>query len=226
GRSPMDVMIVPVLPTALIPQVLTFFHDPRGSSHMGITRVIKAIKRYFWFPHLAQKVCEHIGTCHPCFRSQLRVSWKQDGVQRAAPPRPWHTVCADVVSISSPKGKVLLLTAVCLFSGWPEAYPLRSKSSKEISRALRQFNSRLGPFRILRTDGGREFCGDVEGYLQSIGATHSVTLPYSPVAAIEQLNRTLINKFRTAIYTPAWSLLTFCGVLDDILWGIRSTPSS
>ncbi|KAF4741578.1 hypothetical protein FOZ62_002401, partial [Perkinsus olseni] len=221
-----DVVLVPVLPSTLEPVVLNYFHNPVAVFHPGIQRTIRAVKTFCWFPSLARRVCEHIGSCQVCHLQQLRLRWSQGGVQKAAPPSPWHTVAADVLSVSTPTGHRLLLTAVCLFSSWPEVRELSSKSSRNIAEALKSMNSTLGPFKVLKTDRGLEFRGEVDKYIKKIGAVHSISLPYSPVAVIEQLNKTLLQKLQGAFYSPVWSSQSFGSIVDDILWGLRSTPTT
>ncbi|KAF4687895.1 hypothetical protein FOZ60_003328 [Perkinsus olseni] len=103
---------------------------------------------------------------------------------------------------------------------------LSSKSSRNIAEALKSMNSTLGPFKVLKTDRGLEFRGEVDKYIKKIGAVHSISLPYSPVAVIEQLNKTLLQKLQGAFYSPLWSSQSFGSIVDDILWGLRSTPTT
>ncbi|KAF4647755.1 hypothetical protein FOL47_004175, partial [Perkinsus chesapeaki] len=63
-------------------------------------------------------------------------------------------------------------------------------------------------------------------YLKEIGAKHSTSLPYSPVSVIEQLNRTILQKVQIAYNSPVWTRLTLIAIIDEILWSLRSTPSS
>ncbi|KAF4702831.1 hypothetical protein FOZ63_009385, partial [Perkinsus olseni] len=226
GVHPNDVIVVPVVPSSLINRVLLHYHDPDGCSHIGIHRVIEAVKRNYWFPGLSRAVCDHVANCKACNQQQLRQIWKQEGVQRVAPPGPWHTVAADTVSVSTPRGRLLLLTVLCQFSHWPEVYVLRTKSSMEIANCFRNMNARYGDFSALTTDQGSEFKGSVQQYLDSIGAKHSTTLSFTPVAAIEQFNRTLLQKLQAVFYTPAWSRLSLEAIIDEILWSLRSTPST
>ncbi|KAF4729314.1 paraneoplastic Ma antigen, partial [Perkinsus olseni] len=221
-----DVLVVPVLPPDLIPRVLRYYHNPNGLVHPGIGRMIRAIKKSFWFPRLAMTVCSHVASCAGCQQQQLKRVWRQDGVQRCCPPSPWHTVAADLLTVSTPKGNAILLTVLCLFSQWPEVRILQSKSSRSVMLALRSINAQHGPFRILRTDQGSEFKGEVELYLKEIGARHSTSLPYSPVASIEQLNKTILQKLQIAYHSPFWSRLPLVSVVDDVLWSLRSTPSA
>ncbi|KAF4711823.1 hypothetical protein FOZ63_020804 [Perkinsus olseni] len=57
-------------------------------------------------------------------------------------------------------------------------------------------------------------------------AVHSTTLPYSPVSAVEQLNRTILHKLQTVRNCPLWRRIPTVAELDEILWSIRSTPST
>ncbi|KAF4650589.1 hypothetical protein FOL47_001040 [Perkinsus chesapeaki] len=220
---PNDVAVVPVIPATLVSQILTYYHDPSGCSHIGIHRTIGAIKRKYWFPGLARAVCDHISKCEGCVRQQLRRQWKQNGSQRTAPPSPWHTIVADTVSASTPRGHILLLTLLCQFSHWPEVFILHTKGFSEIAECLRAANCRYGNFKILVTDRGTEFQGAVTDYLRHIGAAHSITLPYSPQAAIEQFNKTLLQKLQATFYTSSWSMLSMRSIIDEILWSLRST---
>ncbi|KAF4724279.1 hypothetical protein FOZ63_010398, partial [Perkinsus olseni] len=226
GAGLAEVVVVPVVPDKLVPRVLVYFHNPLGANHPGIQRTIRAIKQLYWFPKLSKRVCDHISSCSACILRAMKQKWTQTGVQKAAPPGPWHTVAADLLSVSTDSGNILLLVTLCLFSFWPEVRVLSSKSSQAVALALRSMNAQFGPMKILRTDRGPEFRGAVEEYLTTINAVHSTTLPYSPVSAVEQLNRTILHKLQTVRNCPLWRRIPTVALLDEILWSIRSTPST
>ncbi|KAF4685661.1 hypothetical protein FOZ60_006288 [Perkinsus olseni] len=180
-----DVVLVPVLPSTLEPVVLNYFHNPVAVFHPGIQRTVRAVKTFCWFPSLARRVCEHIGYV----KSAIYSNFDYGGLKEVS-KRLHHRV------------RGIRFLQMFYLSLRLLARELSSKSSKNIAEALKSMNSSLGPLKVLKTDRGLEFRGEVDKYIKKIGAVHSISLPYSPAAVIEQLNKTLLQKLQGAFYSP------------------------
>ncbi|KAF7646637.1 hypothetical protein LDENG_00184400, partial [Lucifuga dentata] len=76
---------------------------------------------------------------------------------------------------------IYILTATDYFSKWVEAFPLKTKTTKEVARNLVSIIYRHScPVRIL-SDEGREFVNEINGSLcDLLSVTRSVTAAYHP----------------------------------------------
>ena len=126
---------------------------------------------------------------------------------------PHEQLQADLMDVRSHKeandGTTFLLTAVDVFSkvGW--AIPLRTKTGKEVSNALRGLFSDYR-VRALQTDKGKEFLNkDVEAVLRDAKVTSFVSQDDVVKASIvERFNKTLRGKYTDISRTPAVLVLS------------------
>ncbi len=61
-----------------------------------------------------------------------------------------------------------MLTVVDHFSGFPWAFPLRSKTAEEVAYHLVQLFLMIGPPRILHSDNGGEFVNQIFDHISKI----------------------------------------------------------
>lgn len=91
--------------------------------------------------------------------------------------------------IESKKGNIYMLTALCIFSKYPEAVPIPNMLSEKVVEALMMIFSRLGYASEVQTDLGRS-------YTSCLTTTFGVRLRHSsllnPVSNnVERLHRTI-----------------------------------
>ena len=114
------------------------------------------------------------------------------------PPRQWHTVAADLVSMPATiNGFIYALTIIDTFSRVAAVVPLKSKHARTVGRKLKAvFEAKwLGPPVTLLTDNGKEFtAGIIKKLCASYGVQQKFTTAYNPKAngTIERYNQTLI----------------------------------
>ena len=87
-----------------------------------------------------------------------------------------------VYSLRSTDGHVAIVMAVCYFSKWIEARPLKSKEASEVARFLYEdIICRHGCVAIQINDQGREFVNSVSAELHALtGTTQRITSAYHP----------------------------------------------
>lgn len=114
-----------------------------------------------------------------------------------------------------------LLVAVEAVSGFPEAYPLRNRSAKEVASCLVDLMFRFGIPRRVRCDQGSEFEGEVLRLCERFGVHLIVISSHRPQAngQVERMNQTVVDRLTRAA-TDDWDLDIF-----SALHGIRCTPS-
>ncbi|KAF4680651.1 hypothetical protein FOZ63_029081, partial [Perkinsus olseni] len=222
-----DTLSVPVLPQSAIPIVLRALHSDEFQRHPGILRLWTTLRSTAWFNDMYDTVSKHVNTCPSCSLDHQRYDEPRPGVQRTSPPWSWHTLAADVLSVSTPTFKQLVLVLVCLHSHYIFAIPIPNKSSRTIASKLRELVKCYGPFSVLMCDRGLEFAGsDTQLVLQQYGIRFQPTLPYSPLSSIEQVNRTLLERLQRIYTSRPFTCEQFPAVLEEVLWDLRLTASS
>lgn len=110
---------------------------------------------------------------------------------------PMQIIGADLIGpfVETDSGHKFVLTIIDHFSGWAEAYPLKSKRYLEVFDILRkQFFPSHGYPEIMICDNGGEFTAkELKDYLRGVGVEQRVTTPYHPASngKIERFNKTL-----------------------------------
>ena len=79
-------------------KVISLFHDPPTSGHMGMNKTMMAVSQWFWWSTLRADVCDYVSRCDACQRdkpSLLRAA----GMHRplSIPGRRWESVHFDMI---------------------------------------------------------------------------------------------------------------------------------
>ena len=110
---------------------------------------------------------------------------------------PFKRVAIDLIGPLTPtssEGHKYILTMVDYASRYPEAFPLKGCTAKEISYALISVFSRIGIPEEILTDQGRQFTANyVQELMDIMDIKHLVTSPYHPICngLVESFNLTL-----------------------------------
>lgn len=91
-----------------------------------------------------------------------------------------------VIFLRSSNGHVAIVMAVCYFSKWIEARPVRTKEAVEVARFLYEdIICRHGCVAIQINDQGREFVNSVSAELHTLtGTSQRITSAYHPQVSI------------------------------------------
>jgi hypothetical protein len=195
-----------LLPEALRPMVLEYFHRSHLSAHLGVTKTLQRVARVFYWPGLRREVCAFVRGCLECQRAKpaadSRVGLHSSGVVT----RPMEKVFIDFVGpiARSKKGNVAVLVLLDGFSKFISMYPVRRISSEVVRTCLvERFFSAFGVPQCIVSDNAAVFKSKVFYDLCfSWGIKHVTTSPYYPQAnQVERFNRNL--KVALAIYHHA-----------------------
>jgi len=114
-----------VIPTKLIPTVLTRYHELPFTAHQGVSRTVEFISRKYWWETLRKDVSEFIKRCEACAKRKTG--------RRSIAPLGEDLVAhefLDVVSLDivgplpvTERGNKYLLTFVDHFTRFCEAIP-------------------------------------------------------------------------------------------------------
>lgn len=217
------------LPRVLRLDALNAYHDnSAGGAHLGIEKVMAAMKTKYHWPRMHQEIYDYIHSCDTCQRI------KRDTHARSPPLTSlpivgrferWHM---DFLKLhKTTKGYQYVLLIVDSFTKWVEAFPMKTQESTEVADCLFQnVFTRYGCPKYLVSDRGKSFMNSLVSCLCDIfEIKHYLTSSYHPQtnSQVERTNSTLIQCLRayTDKHQENWPKK-----LPGILMALRNSPST
>ena len=180
-RSPrLQVMI----PESVKRVVLEQLHCSQfGGGHMGFDKTYQKIReRYFW-PNMYRDTHQFVSRCDLC-NERKRKQKSNPILSMPIPNYPFEIIGIDTCGpfTETENGNVYVLTVIDHFSGWPEAFPMKDKSTLSVARLLlNEIIPRHGCPRVMISDRGTEFVSAVVSLLnEKMRISHVKTSPYHP----------------------------------------------
>ena len=99
-------------------RVLYELHDTPTAGHPGVTRLLAAVTRRFWWPRLKTTVVQYVRNCATCQRMKA-ARHKPYGLLQPheAPSRPWEHVSLDLITdLPESDGYDSVVVFVCMLS--------------------------------------------------------------------------------------------------------------
>ena len=196
-----------VLPTEARQSVIERAHKEVG--HMSVVKTMRKLQEAFAWHSMKSDIARFIEKCPTCLAHSQRTVKAPMGEMPIA-TAPTQIVAADLIGplAITPGGQQYILTIIDHCTGFAEAYPIPTKTSKEVWQKLsREFFPRNGYPDVLLTDMGLEFGATaLRQYLKDLGIDHRRTTSYNPQSngKCERFNGTLkriltrlINNSRT-----------------------------
>ncbi len=184
-----------VIPKCLVNSILLAFHDQSG--HFGIDKTYDKIRRRYFWPSVYKDVVVHLQNCIPCNMKKLKQA-KIPFQDMPIATQPFELISIDTCGPFYPetsRGNKYVITIVCHFSGWPEAYPVSNKSAETVARVLLEdFIPRHLCPRYLLSDLGTEYCNQVIDLLcKELNVLRIRTSPYHPASngRVERFHRVM-----------------------------------
>ncbi len=196
ARSP----VVACLPRDLWDQVIRIAHETGG--HMGINTTLDRVRQHFYFPHMKQEVAAVLQGCHQCQQKRGPEPDQKGLLLSQVNGWPFQRLSIDFVGplSRSKKGHCYILTVRDTFSGWLEAYPIRSATAEAAARLLeKEVFFRFGIPESIHTDQGTQFTSAEFNKLASILQIRNTTTPaYNPKSnPVERAHRDLGGMLRS-----------------------------
>lgn len=216
-----------MLPLKYRAQILKDTHEQTG--HAGLFKFMRAVQEYCVWPGMRKDVQSFVDLCGLCRVNNSRPVRPPMGEMPIA-TAPGQIVGIDLMgplTESSLNRNRHLMVVIDHYSGWIEAYPLRTKANEGIwERMANDYVPRHGTPRILISDQGTEFRGaGWEQWLEQNGIEHRRTSGYNPQSngKTERANgtiRRLLNKLVNG-QRAAWE-----DQLGPALTAVRNNVSS
>lgn len=149
-----------VVPTALLPRVLSLDHDPPLADHLGPKKSLARITSWFYWSGVHAQVQRYCSFCREC---QLHQGKASRGVPLQPMPLvsvPFERLGIDIVGPLiqfSSRHKFLLVLA----DYYHEAIPLKNMRTEMIARELAQVFKRVGIPKQVITDQGTSLMSKV-----------------------------------------------------------------
>ena len=194
-----------VLPEPLRFEVLEHLHGGLEFGHFGITKTLKSVQRYAYWHGWKSDTERHVRQCTVCQRYRHGPRNKQGPLQQNYTSRPFQKIHLDLTGPwkRSRNGYVCIMTAICPFTKYLIAAPIRDKTAICVAKAIvKNIFLVHGTCDLLITDLGKEFQNEIlQNITKLMGVQQSSTTSYRPSAngAVERTHSTLNGIFAKVV---------------------------
>ena len=196
-----------VIPPSHQRSIISIFHDPPYSGHLGVKRTFRRIAVNYWWSHMLDAIARYIKGCDACQRETLqrrRVNIPAGLI--TAPDRPVELLSGDFIGPFEVKsnGFAYVLVVIDHFSRWCWTIPTTNQEASTTAVALVEevFLKHGVPTRFL-TDRGMTFRSNLMVELHRLLKVHNLyTSAHHPQAngMVERMNGTLKGILRALDY--------------------------
>jgi len=127
-----------ILPACLVQPALKRLHDGIEGSQLGRFKTLRKVQARFWRPGLASTVKDYCAaslTCAECKRPRKTPKAPLHPIPSTYPKQRVHI---DIIGPlpRTKHGNRYIMTVICSFTKWVEAYALPNQRAKTCARAL------------------------------------------------------------------------------------------
>ena len=159
-------------------------HDGPFGGHMGITKTIKRIKRYFYWKTLERDVKEYIQKCQICQKMKRGYIVKPPLQITNTPEQPFDTISCDVVGplTLTERSNIHVLTVQDHFTKFLQAFAMPDQRAETIAEILtNKVFCKFGIPGTILTDQGKPFLSNLmKDVLKLLKISRINTSPYHP----------------------------------------------
>ena len=213
------------IPSSFRQQCLKAAHTSFG--HQGQNRMVALLRPHFYWPCMARDCVQYVRECDKCQAMDRTLPRPPTMTEREVVTRPFSNVAIDIVGpFPTAKGGFrFMLTCIDTASRWPEAFPIRTTTTRTVIGCLTTVFMRWGFPEKLTSDNGPQFTSSAfVKWLRDKGITHARATPYHPQGngIVERLHCTLNGVIAKTIQCKG----DWAAVLPMALFFLRCTPSS
>ena len=202
--------------------IFSVIHDLVNPSGKATSAIIA--KSYMW-QNMRCDMLRWAKECQTCATSKIVMHTKPPVPPIPVPPECFQHIHVDIVGPFQPNQRCkYLLTMIDWTTRWPEAVPIKDKTSYTILQMfLGTWVSRFGIPYTVTSDRGDQFTSEAwRKSLSRLGINVSTTTAYHPQAngIVERFHRTLKN----ALLSAVTSSKSWTRSLPWVLLGLRNSP--
>ena len=187
-----------VVPKELRTQVMGLAHESMMGGHLGVKKTMDKIQASFYWPGIHGDITRYCRSCDICQKtlSKGKVT-KVPLMKMPLIDTPFKRVAVDIVGPIHPmtdRHNRYILTIVDYATRYPEAIPLKSVTTVEVTEAMVDMFSRLGVPEEILSDQGAQFMSEVmQEVSRMLSVKRLVSTPYHPICKglCEKFNGTL-----------------------------------
>lgn len=198
------------------------------AGHFGRVKTLARLDRLFFWPGMSREVRDMCKSCPTCQVTAPRKTARAPLVSLPIIRQPFSRMAMDMVGPlpTTTEGYRYILTVCDYGTRYPEAFPMRTTTSKDVAEALMELFSRMGIPEEILTDRGSNFVSELTMELYNMLGIRSIkTSAYHPISLgmVERFNATLKTGLRRFLeeYGGEWDK-----ALPFILFAYRETPHS
>lgn len=197
-----------VIPTTLIPDILSNTHRELQGGHQGILRTYLRVKKLYYWLNMYADVERYVSECEDCWSGKGKPKIRGHSPGNLLANRPFQIVSMDFV-VPLPRShrkNTALLLFQCAFSGYVMCKSMANTEALEVAKAFfKVVFQRFGACEVLRHDRDPRFMGQVfTEFNKMLGQRQRVTLSYRPQAngQRERSVRTVMQSVEAYISDP------------------------
>ena len=223
-----------VVPPSLKKEALILSHNSTLGGHYGVKKTLYRCRQMFYWPNQCSDVQKHIAHCEICQKRNFNGMTRAQIRQLPVVDYPLQRVGVDLIGkiSSSYSGNCFILTIVCHFSRFVQAYALPNKQTETICRAFLDYVCRYGCPEHIVSDRGSEFISSTfREILSQLKAKLHLTTAYHPQSngMTEAFNKLLKNTLHAMVQSDymTWDEQLPCAVLAlncSYHPAVRNTP--
>lgn len=217
-----------VLPMGYHQRALRMAHVMPMAGHFVRTKTLAQLERLFFWPGMSKDVRDLCQQCPTCQITAPRKSAKAPLMALPIIRKPFSRIAMDMVGPlpTTTDGYRFILTVCDYGTRYPEAFPLKGTTSREVVEALMELFSQMGIPEEILTDRGSNFISAVtKEFYNLMGITSIKTSAYHPQTdgMVERFNSTLKTGLRKYLedYGGEWHK-----ALPFLLFAYREIPHS
>lgn len=217
-----------VVPKTLKHTILSANHNDMIACHPGIDRMFAIVRQRFYWDTMADDVTNWVKSCPDCnSRKSPRVRFNAP-MKTFLASEPFSHIQIDLVGplIQSEGDQYkYIFVMIDLFSGWPEAVPLKTADAVSVAEAFYEsIIVRHGAPSVVQSDRGQQFLSQIFTALCryfDIEKRHSVSYRPETNGKVERFNKFLKERLSMYVSTAQTDWPKY---LSGTLFSYRLTP--
>lgn len=194
-----------VVPKSLSHDLIAQFHNSPFSAHMGLSKTLQNIRRYFYWGNMYRDVKNYVSSCDDCkMNKATNYVTRPPMGSKAETLRPFQRLYVDFMGpypLSKSKN-MYLLVILDHHSRFLILEPVKQPTAQIVADILENkvFLMFSVP-EVIVSDNGKQFCAKIiEELMKRYGVRHVFTGKYSPQAnTVERTNRSILAAIRNYI---------------------------